>query len=270
MPAHLSHLHIFPVKGLAGMRLKRARAEMRGLEGDRRWMVTDADGRFVSQRERADLTQLHAQPGEAGGIEISLAGQAPLRLAPPGPDSERRLVQIWDDHVHALACPQADAWLEAALGPGFHLVYMDAAAQRPASEAYAGPGYEVSFADAFPYLLLTTETLGFLNDKLAAQGEQAMEMLRFRPNLVVDGASAPQAEDSWGRIRIGEVVFRAVKPCARCVVTTLDPQTGAKGKEPLRTLATYRTQGGKVMFGQNMVAENEGWVEVGQAVELLD
>jgi uncharacterized protein YcbX len=132
---------------------------------------------------------------------------------------------------------------------------------RPANPAFAPPGARVSFADGFPFLLISEESLADLNGRLAVP----LPMNRFRPNLVVAGCE-PYAEDGWKEIRIGDVKLRVVKPCERCLVTTTDQATGERGKEPLRTLATYRKVGNDVMFGQNVVHENTGELRVGDAV----
>jgi hypothetical protein len=167
--------------------------------------------------------------------------------------------------VHAAeAEPAAHAWFSRYLGFDCRLVYMDEAAHRPVDPQYAPEGREVSFADGYPLLLTAEASLADLNARLDAP----VPMNRFRPNLVVAGGMA-FAEDGWSRVRIGAVPFQVVKPCARCVVTTIDPQTAAQGKEPLRTLSRFRRRQGKVFFGENLIPEQPGIVRVGDPVEVL-
>jgi uncharacterized protein YcbX len=155
--------------------------------------------------------------------------------------------------------------LSAALGTECGLVHMPESTLRQVDQAYAAPGERVAFADAFPLLLLTTASIDELNRRL----DKPVTVRRFRPNLLVSSAQ-PHAEDTWLRIRIGSVEMRLAKPCARCAITTVDPDTGIAGKEPLRTLATYRSRAGKVFFGQNAIHAGAGTLRVGARVEVLE
>jgi hypothetical protein len=175
-------------------------------------------------------------------------------------------VRIWDDEVEARSCgEEADAWAAALLGEGCRLVALAGDDARPVDPAYARPDDRVSFADGYPFLLTTTASL----HELSRRAGTRLEMARFRPNLVVDGAT-PFAEDAWTRIRVGDLTFRVVKPCVRCVVTTLDPATGVAGREPLRTLATFRRTEKGVTFGQNLLADGIGTLRVGASIEVLE
>jgi uncharacterized protein len=176
----------------------------------------------------------------------------------------RRDVQVWSSRVAALVHDAGSAWLSDALGRRCQLVYMPDDVERAVNPLRGRPGDVVSFADGYPFLLIGQGSLDDLNGRMSAP----LPMIRFRPNLVVEGAAA-FAEDGWPRVRIGAVTFRNVKPCDRCVMTTVDPETGNKGAEPLRTLATYRAWGGAVWFGVNLIAENTGTLRVGDAVEAL-
>ncbi len=268
----------YPLKSARGLSLATAEAGSTGLLHDRRWMIVDANGRFVSQREDPRLGRI--VPEIAGGslrltarglsgtnvpeLTLPLApGNAPPRSTGDGP---RTSVTIWGDRIGAHGCgPEADAWISALLGPGHRLVAMPEDAVRPVDPDYAEVGDRVSFADGFPYLLTTTASLDELNRRAGTR----LTMDRFRPNLVVDGGE-PFDEDHWRRIRIGELVFRVAKPCARCVITTLDPDTQEAGPEPLRTLARFRARGSKVLFGQNLLPDGGGTLRVGAAVEVLE
>lgn len=253
----------YPVKSTAGHAVAEAVVEARGLAGDRRWMVVDAGGVFLSQRSTPRLALLRATPTPTG-LRLSGPGRADLVVPRPEAGAPRRAVVVWDDTVAAAEAPAAADWLAAYLGSPAALVYLPDDVVRPVDPAYGDAGDHVSFADGYPVLLTTTASLDDLNARLPAP----LPMNRFRPNLVVEGGEAFE-EDRWARVRIGDVAFRVVKPCARCAVTTVDQATGVPGKEPLKTLATFRRTEGKVMFGQNLIPEAGGTVHRGDRVEVL-
>lgn len=266
MNATLSALHVYPVKSCAALAPREAQVETRGLAHDRRWMIVDANGKFVTGREFSRMPLIRVAP-DAHGLVFDAPGMQPLAVATPSPDRARRTVEVWGATVGALAADAAaGAWLSRFLGQPADLVYMDAAARRAVDESYAEPGDEVSFADGFPVLLISQAALDQLNGKLA----QPIPMLRFRPNLVVDGV-APHAEDGWTRIRVGEVEFDVVKPCTRCVFTTVDAERGERDPagEPLRTLITYRRTPKGVTFGQNLIPRGAGTIRLGDTVAVL-
>jgi uncharacterized protein YcbX len=273
--ATLESLHFYPVKALAGVASDELLVERWGPAGDRRWMLVAPDGRRLSQREHPRLALARAEPAADGpdGLRVTAPGREPLTVAVPPADHGTVEVTLYGDRLSVVpAGEQADAWFSEYLGTTVRLVYLDAPEKRrPIDPAYAHEGETVSLADAFPLLVTTVSSLDALNS-LIAQGDHADEgplpMNRFRPNLVVRG-SAPWAEDDWKRLRVGEVVFRVVKPCGRCVVTTTDQGTGERGKEPLRTLARHRRSGDQLIFGQNLVPEHTGRVRSGDSVEVL-
>jgi len=272
MPATLSHIHTFPLKSAAPLAHDCSSVEPRGLAGDRRWMVIDGDGKFVTGRQHARLTLVRALP------ETAASGDAALRLDAPGMpalrvpaprDGARVQTAVWGAAVAPLlASENAHAWLGEFLGAPCRLVYMDANCVRTIRAMYDGrygeQGDLVSLADAFPLLLVSQAALDHLNERLA----QPVPMLRFRPNLVIAG-TAPHAEDGWKRVRIGDCEFEMVKPCVRCVFTTVDFERGARDPagEPLRTLTTYRRTPDGVTFGQYVIPRRLGSVRVGDAVE---
>ena len=269
MPITVRALHIYPVKGLKGIDLQEARCTDRGLEHDRRWMVVDASGRFLSQREVPKMATVWTElTGEALLLSAPDMPELPVPLA--APSGSTRPVQVWNSTVDALPSgnPDADAWFTEYLGRPCALVHMPPASERLSNEAYAGPGKRVSFADGYAYLVIGEASLADLNRRLAARGHPALPMNRFRPSIVVAGA-APYAEDGWGDVRIGEATLRGVKPCGRCEVTTTDQSTGERrGPEPLATLAQYRESAEfGVMFGMNCVTVREGNIRIGDAVE---
>jgi uncharacterized protein YcbX len=261
----LSGLHVYPVKSCAALSPVLARVEPRGLAGDRRWMIVDAEGRFVTGREQPRLTLVRAEPhGDA--LELSAPGMESIRLCPPA-DGQRGPVTVWRSTVEACSADaEANAWISRFLGFESRFVFMDAAAVRPVDARYGCAGDEVSFADGFPLLLIGEGSLAELNRRL----KTPVPMLRFRPNLIVTGA-APHAEDRWKRIRIGGVDFDVAKPCTRCVFTTVDPVTGKPDPhgEPLQTLRTYRTTPDGVCFGQNLIARSTGTLHIGDPVRIL-
>lgn len=265
----LAGLHIYPVKGLKGLALDSAAVEPWGLAGDRRWMVVDSRGRFLSQREEPRLALIVPTPLGEDGLRLALAGRDPVTVARPAPDAGRVDVTIWRDTVSAApAAPEADRWLSDVLGVPCRLVYMpDPAVARPVDPGFGAPGDMVSFADGFPLLVTTAASLGDLDRRLG----RPVPMSRFRTNLAVEGGAAWD-EDGWGRIRVGAVTFRVVKDCARCAVTTVDQETGVRSadNEPIRTLAGFRrVANGRIIFGQNLVPEHRGTVRVGDPVTVV-
>jgi uncharacterized protein len=266
MNATLAALHIYPVKSCAALSPAQIDVEPRGLAQDRRWLVVDDSGRFVTGRLYARMPLIRATP-LPGALQLEAPGMPALQVSVPAPDAPRRQVEIWRSSVDAAQAGAAAAdWLSTYLGARLQLVYMDAAAQRGVNPDYGQPGDEVSFADGYPQLLISQSALEQLNARLAAP----VTMLHFRPNLVVSGC-APHAEDAWRRIRIGSVDFDLVKPCTRCIFTTVDPQRGERSAdgEPLKTLTGYRRTPAGVTFGQNLIARGSGTLRVGDAVEVL-
>lgn len=265
MATTLSSIHLYPIKSCAPWTRGAAQVQARGLAGDRRWMIVDGAGRFLTARQHPRLVLIRAEP-DGDALLLSAPGQPPLRLAPPA--ATRRIeATVWKSTVQAQAADaRADAWIATFLGTPARFVHMDADCVRPVSPSHGRPGDEVSFADGYPLLLISQAALDALNGKLA----RPVPMLQFRPNLVVAG-TAPHAEDDWKRVRIGTVEFDVVKPCARCVFITVDLDRGEfdPATEPLRTLATYRRTPAGILFGQNLIPRGHGMLRVGDAVEAI-
>jgi uncharacterized protein YcbX len=272
MTFRLGTIHSFPLKSGAALTHDAATVETRGLAGDRRWMVIDAQAKFATARQEPRLTQVRALPRADGGVDLSAPGGASLVVAAPPADGERVATAVWGVGVTPLlAADAAHAWISTWLGKPCRLVHMDAACERRLRWQYEGKyGTEedqVSLADGFPLLVISQGALDLLNGKLA----QPVPMLRFRPNLVVTGTDA-HAEDGWRRIRIGACEFEVAKACTRCVLTTVDFTRGAfdPSGEPLRTLLGYRRRGPDgVQFGQNLIPRRLGTLRVGDEVEVL-
>jgi uncharacterized protein YcbX len=272
---HLAGLFIHPVKSLRACAVRSAEVDALGLVGDRRFLVADETGRFLTQRTLPRMA-LVATALSADTLTLSAEGAGDLMVPRAAdPAAPLRTVSVWkSEGLQAEDCGDAPAaWLGDFLGVKCRLVRVGPAFLRPVLKpGRARPGDVVGFADAYPFLLLSEASLTDLNDRLTAGGGESLPVDRFRPNLLVNGCPA-YAEDTWTRLRIGGVIFRAGGPCARCVVTTTDQVTAERGKEPLRTLATYRRAAADptdVNFGQNLIHETKsGTLNVGDAVEVL-
>ena len=256
----LAEIRIHPVKSLGGFTVPEARLTERGLEHDRRWMLVDEQGAFVTQRELPALACLHTAAGAAGFRVTDRRDGAVLDLPWQQAQGAERMCSVWSDRVRTrVGDPSWGAWFSARLGRAVDLVYMPDATRRRTDGRYA-TGI-TSLSDGFPYLVVSQASLDELNGRL----ERPVPMDRFRPNLVIAGGT-PFQEDQWTDLRIGAARFRLVKPCARCAIVTTDQQTGARGKEPLQTLSSYRRQGSKVLFGMNAMGDAAGVVRVGDPV----
>ena len=265
MPPVVSELHIYPIKSCRGLRLPTADVEERGFRFDRRWMVADESGLFLSQRKIPAMALIEVALG-SGHLTVSAPGMD--RLAIPLEPDPRTPVRttIWGDVVHAQPYgDETNMWFSAFLGLPCRLVRFPDHVRRNVDTRYAKQGEHTAFSDAYPFLAISEASLADLNSRLA----HALPMNRFRPNIVLAGCEA-FAEDTWRSFRIGAVTFRATKPCARCRITTVDQLTGIPGDEPLRTLSQYRSRGSSVIFGQNLLHSGSGSVSVGDTVHILD
>ena len=266
----LASIHIYPMKAARAVDLGESVVEPWGLAGDRRWLLVDEDGRFVSQREEPSLARVVVTP-LTGTISVASAGVPGRQIAAPaaGDGANMLKVTVWGSTVLAAAAgPAGDAWFSAYLGRPVRLVYLDDPTRRAVDPEFGRDGDVVNFADGYPLLLTSTASLAELGRWLSEDGVQPVPMTRFRPNAVVTGAP-PWAEDHWRRIRIGAVEFRVVKPCGRCVVTTTDQITGEVGSQPLKMLGRRRRFGEQLVFGQNMIPEDPGLIRAGDPVEVL-
>lgn len=271
MSPRLSAIHRFPVKSCRGEAVASATVQPWGLDGDRRWMLVDDARTAITAREVNRLLLIHPEL-TAAGLRVTAPGAAPLEVTTP--DAERQVpVALWSSRLTAAAAgAEADAWFSAVAGTSAHLVWLDDPMRRPTSPDFSEPDDRVAFADGYPLLVATEESLAALNDQVLARtpGREALPMARFRPNVVVQGFDAWH-EDDWRRVRIGEATFRAVKGCARCVITSIDPETGEREKEPIASLARLRRWDGATWFGVNLVPDSVGvTISVGDEVEVLE
>ncbi|MDB5263860.1 MAG: oxidoreductase [Adhaeribacter sp.] len=253
---------------MGGISVSAATVEPRGLQYDRRWLLVDENGVFLTQRTFAELALLEVASHPQGWeVRHKIKNLSPL-LIPLDPATTNILkVQIWDDICEAVEVSLiVNEWFTVALGRYCRLVYMPDSTHRQPDLDYAAIGDLISFSDSFPILVIGEASLADLNNRLP----EPVQMNRFRPNLVFTG-SLPFAEDNWHHLRIGDLSFREAKRCGRCVLTTIDQATAEKGPEPLRTLATYRTVPGKnkILFGQYIIPETfSGQVKIGDAIEV--
>ncbi|MFI1382591.1 MOSC domain-containing protein [Embleya sp. NPDC020886] len=266
---HLASMHVYPIKSARGIDLSEAVVEPWGLAGDRRWMLVDESGRFLSQRKNPLLATVTVRRESGGRLALHAPSMDELWVEPTA-DAHLVPVTVWNDEVKAaLGSDDAHTWFGRLLGIDARLVHLDDPTRRMPDQEYADASDRVSFADGFPLLLTTTGSLEALN----AVMDSPLPMNRFRPNVVIDGPEG-WAEDHWRRVRIGEVIFRVVKPCSRCVITTTDQRTGERGPEPLRSLGKHRRFGKKLIFGQNLIPElpatKAGTLRVGDPFEVLE
>ncbi|HEX8143756.1 MAG TPA: MOSC domain-containing protein [Pyrinomonadaceae bacterium] len=262
----LSAIYVYPVKSLKGISLEEARVEERGLQYDRRWMIVDDEGNFITQREHPRMATISVQV-EAEGLRTSAAGMEDLLIPFKQDDSPQVSVRVWRSICRAWeADGRVNEWFSRFLQARCRLVYMPDDERREVNPDYAVNGNVVSFADGYPFKLIGEKTLDDLNGRL----EEKLPLNRFRPNFLLSGSEA-FSEDDWKRIRIGDTLFHVVKPCERCQITTIDQERGARaGHEPLKTLATYRAVDNKVLFGQYLIADKEGdRLRVGDSVEII-
>jgi len=242
----IASIHIYPVKGLAGIGLESAIIDQTGFRGDRRYMLVDETGRFISQREYPALTRFSVNL-EKEGFQIksdSLNGES-ISLPLFGAGKEIVEVKIWDDHVSALDTGDENAqFFSDHLGCTCRLVYMNDPFARMRTIVQNTPNTAVSFGDSSPFLIVGTASIGHLNNLLKTK----IDTLRFRPNIVVKTTIAHE-EDDMKEFSAGEIVFQFVKRCGRCNVITIDPQTGITEAEPLKVLSTYRKVDNSVYFG---------------------
>ena len=257
-------LYIYPVKSLAGIEVSRFSLDDFGPQGDRRWMIVDGDNRFVTQRRLPQLVNVYTALQE-GVVVIDVPGEGifPLEVG-----SDAVEVTVWRDQVVATAgADRAAEALSRYCGETLRLVYMPDSCFRRVDPDRVSAERRVGFADGFPLLVVNQSSLDELNSRL----ESPVDMRRFRPNIVVEGAGA-WAEDTWRSVSVGESRLDLVKPCSRCVMTTVNPDTGEKDSatQPLKTLASYRKTRDGVIFGQNAVHQKPGEISVGDEVTVLN
>ena len=263
----VTELYIYPIKSLGGIAVNSAKLTDRGFENDRRWMLVDTNNQFLSQREVNAMALLKVQLTEQGLLvkNSSVTGAELMVPFQPATD-ETIMVTVWSSHCRAQrVSDDADAWFSKQLGMACKLVYMPDTTRRYVDSRYAHNKEITSFSDAYPLLLIGQASLDELNSRLPAP----IPMNRFRPNIVFNGGT-PFLEDSMKHFEINDITLFGVKPCSRCVITTIDQQTGEKNKEPLKTLSSYRLKHNKTYFGQNVVYEGRGIITIGDVITIRE
>jgi uncharacterized protein YcbX len=274
MRPFLSSLHIYPVKSCHRVDLEVAELEPWGLAGDRRWLITDPEGRQRTQRVLPRMALIQPSYGSDGLLRLRAPGMMPdLEVVPPKrrEGAEEADVTVWSfTGPAARAGRAADEWLSAFLGEPSMLVHMDDTSVRPTNPDHSRAQDRVSFADGYPLLLTSTASLAALGDWIAEMGGDPVPMTRFRPNVVVEGTE-PWAEDGWRRVRIGGQVFRMAKRSGRCVMTTVEPERGVfTGQQPLKALRKHRREDKDVFFGVNLIPDTVGPLKLGEDFEVLE
>jgi uncharacterized protein len=260
----LQDIYIYPIKSLGGIRLKEAVLEERGLKYDRRWMLVDNEGVFLTQRNHTQMALLQTNLTKES-LLVYHKNKPEISIEIPFEANSNDVipVTVWDDQVMGqIVDYRLNDWFSEQMGFSCMLVIMPDSTKRKLPAKYAVNNESVSFADGMPYLVIGQASLDELNSRL----EIPVPMDRFRPNLVFTGGASFE-EDEWDKVKIGDAVFKITKPCARCVMTTVDQTTGMKNKEPLKTLSAYRNFGGKVLFGQNMSLLEGDKISVGDSFE---
>jgi uncharacterized protein YcbX len=260
----ISELYIYPIKSLAGIAVREASLTATGFRHDRRWMLVDVNNRFISQREAPQLALMQVDiENEALRVMHKIKGDS---IAIPFKSAGSEVaVTIWDDTCTGeYVSKEIDKWFTAILGISCRLVYMPDTSKRLVDQRYAPGNAITSFSDAYPFLIIGQASLDDLNSRL----DEALPMNRFRPNIVFTGGK-PYEEDLIGHFKIGDINFYGVKLCDRCVMTTINQNSLAKTKEPLKTLAEYRQKNNKILFGQNLVHDGDGVIAVGDRLQII-
>ncbi|MBY4589954.1 MOSC domain-containing protein [Rhizobium redzepovicii] len=269
----ISDLFIYPLKSARGIALPSTDIDAYGLPGDRRAMITDPNGHFITQRELPDLARIEVRP-EPGAFRLLMQGRQDISVPPPRPES-RMDVSVWKSTVSAaVADPESNRLLSEWLGREVRLVFFDGQARRTANAEWAGEGTPVTFTDGYQILVTTTGSLKALNADLAAHGEGSVGMERFRPNIVIDIDEA-WPEDRWAAIEIAGIRFDLVKPCSRCIMTTQDQLTGSREvPNPMPSMGRIRMSADRrvpgPLFGWNVTPRANGRITIGDTVRVVE
>ncbi|NQZ00819.1 MAG: MOSC domain-containing protein [Bdellovibrionales bacterium] len=265
MKYKVKQLFIYPVKSFGGQQVSQMEISETGPKYDRKWMVVDEKGQFLTQRQYPKMSQVTARIIDDAHVELTAPGVDFMDFGTDEYDASNSLeVTVWKTQVKAYEVdPEVSQWVSDFLGVKCKLVRMDDEFERPIDADY-GDG-RINFSDGFPFLILSVQSLELLNQKL----NKAFAVKRFRPNIVVQ-IDEPHQEDYWTQIQIGDVLFRGAKLCSRCKITTIDPMTGEFGDEPLETLSQYRRTDQGIVFGKNFVHENLGAIRQGMDVDVLE
>ncbi|MGG6895933.1 MULTISPECIES: MOSC domain-containing protein [Rhizobium] len=269
----VSDLFIYPLKSARGIAIPSAAIDAFGLAGDRRAMLVDPSGQFITQRELQALAQIDIEPGPSY-LRLKMEGKPDIIVPPPHPDNRMDVV-VWKSEVSAsVADEETNKALSGWLGREVRMVFFDRLAKRLASPEWAGEDSTVTFVDGYQILVTTTGSLKALNANLAAHGEGAVGMERFRPNIVID-IDEDWPEDRWAAIEVGGIRLDLVKPCSRCIMTTQDQKTGSRDvPNPMLAMGRIRMSADRrvpgPLFGWNAVPRGDGSVKIGDTVTVLE
>lgn len=265
--AYLQSLHIYPIKSAAGITLSTSWVDDLGLSFDRRFVLTEPNGQFITARTQPTLCLINVNVTEHGLI-LTAPGMPALHVHYQELSKTYQQVRVWKDDIQAqYGNEKYDLWFSQYLQYPCKLHYFGEQSKRPVKNSHK----QVAFADGYPLLLISQASLDDLNHKISHQSAHKVSMSQFRPNIVINNCDA-FAEDTWRHIRIGEVEFEVTKPCSRCIFTTVNPENAEKSakQEPLTTLKGYRqVANGDVMFGQNLIALNQGSIKQNDEVVIL-
>jgi uncharacterized protein YcbX len=261
----VSELFIYPIKSLGGISVTSAMVTDRGLQYDRRWMLVDASGQFMTQRSLAEMALLQTEITPQG-LHVGHKQKDTSITIPFTCSEETVMVDVWSDRCRAnKTSKEIDQWFSDTLSTTCSLVFMKDTTKRRVDGRYAQNKEITSFSDAYPFLIIGQASLDDLNSRI----EEPLPMNRFRPNIVFAGGNAFE-EDTWAHFSTGGINFFGVKLCSRCVVTTIDQDNAKKNKEPLKTLATYRSFQNKIYFGQNLLHQGTGTIAIEDSIEVLE
>ena len=267
----ISDLYIYPIKSTKGTRLPHANVDELGLDFDRRFVVSDDSGQFITARTEPSLCLVSAKITEQG-VVLTAPNMPTLSLEYQKFSDQYQSVNVWGDDIAGQRCSiAANSWFSEYLHRPCHLLYFGKKSSR-VKKAYTDNARKVAFADGYPLLLISQASLDDLNQRLASKNEKPVSMAQFRPNIVVENC-LPFAEDGWQHIRIGDTEFKVSKPCERCIFTTIDPENGEKNpqQQPLSTLKSYRqADQGEILFGQNLIPLNSGKISQGESITIIE
>jgi uncharacterized protein YcbX len=260
----LSEIYVYPIKSLGGISLQSAEVIERGLKYDRRFLLVDESSDFITQRDYPQMAFLKLSFAEHGFEVVNIKNNTNIIIPFEPTSTETIRIKIWGDVCTAVVVnKELDIWFSNAINKKCSLVYMPDFEKRIAEKKYTKQEHLVSFADAYPFLIIGQSSLNDLNSRLQTQ----IPMNRFRTNFVFTGGK-PYEEDNWKDFKIGAAEFNAVKPCARCVITTTDQLTAIRKEEPLKTLSTYRKVNNAVMFGMNLICKKSAPIAVNDKIVL--
>jgi uncharacterized protein YcbX len=258
----VSELFIYPIKSLGGISLSSAVVTDRGFQYDRRWMLVDSDNQFITQRDFAEMALLQVYV-EKEGLKVTHKQKGDSIVIPFETSGEFISVQVWSDKVKGIIVnTETNEWFSDILNKPCRLVYMPDQTKRRVDGRYATNKEITNFSDGYPFLTIGQSSLNDLNSRL----EEKLPINRFRPNIVFTSGT-PYEEDTFAHFIINDIHFYGVKLSARCVITTINQDTIKKSKEPLRTLSTYRMKNNKIYFGQNLLHDGKGTINIGDEIK---